>query len=790
MAKLSIKYKISFIFVLIVFLVNLAIISVIILLITPKLKSNFITLYKQYITDIKNNSIVTLARYTEIGNIISDNLSTFYSQNNLLELSDTYLDLISRGLLDRNEYVVGIAYSIKADLDLSITPENFIDTSFIYKALWFKDLNQQIHIVKYDPQKTSTQDLLLEAKNKHTYVLGEPFVFSSISENTLIQPIAFPIYVGSKYYGSVVLFISNNFLKEITAYLNLPQNADFFIFTQKGKILNYYPQTTPIGLNFYKLYPNFSGKFISKIYQAQPINEKYKNKLVITDYAKITPNSYWVIGSFIDYSTFSMNLFKTILLLLIANIIISFTVYFVVRILSGRLAKLTRITYQNLNNIYRGKLDYPVEIVSYFQEIQDITLTTEKIRQRLLKLTEIISGLKDRKYDVKLEYFDKNDKLANTINAALEALEARAQKRENIEQIQQRNEWINKGLNEIYNATHLALDNIENLSNNVLLALIKYVDAFLGGIFVLNEETNLLEPSAVFAYEDPKVINKKIQPGEGIIGAVALERKPMYLTAIPQDYKFILLGLGETKPQSVFIQPLIYENELLGVLELAFLRKLKEYEREFIEKAALSIAQAIKSIKVNIQTKQLLKQVQERREELENVQKQLKKHIKELEEKQKVLKEQQVEMQGIYNAINHTLLTVEYTTEGKILKANERYLKTMGYKLEELVGRHVTEFVSKEQESELLELIEKIKQGQSIEKIIKRPTKLEEIRWLYATYTPFYNSEGKITKILFFAFDITETYIRIQKLEEQVKTLNKQLALLEESLKDTNQNKN
>ena len=220
-------------------------------------------------------------------------------------------------------------------------------------------------------------------------------------------------------------------------------------------------------------------------------------------------------------------------------------------------------------------------------------------------------------------------------------------------------------------------------------------------------------------------------------------------------------------------------------MELAFLRKLDEYEREFIEKAAASIAQAIKSIKINIQTKKLLKQVQERSQELETVQKQLRKHIQELEEKQKVLKEQQVEMKGIYDAINHTLLTVEYTTEGKILKANERYLKTMNYKLDELVGKHVTEFVAQDQVDELLELINRVKQGESIEKIVKRPTKLEEIRWLYATYTPFYDSEGKITKILFFAFDITETYVRIQQLEEQVKTLKKQLELLEDSLKDT-----
>jgi len=68
-------------------------------------------------------------------------------------------------------------------------------------------------------------------------------------------------------------------------------------------------------------------------------------------------------------------------------------------------------------------------------------------------------------------------------------------------------------------------------------------------------------------------------------------------------------------------------------------------------------------------------------------------------------------------------------------------------------------------------IIRKVSHGESIERVVKRFTKYGEIKWLYSTYTPYYNAEGKITKILYFAFDITEKQNYIEKLEKEIKLL-------------------
>ena len=136
-------------------------------------------------------------------------------------------------------------------------------------------------------------------------------------------------------------------------------------------------------------------------------------------------------------------------------------------------------------------------------------------------------------------------------------------------------------------------------------------------------------------------------------------------------------------------------------------------------------------------------------------------------------------MKGLINAVNNTILTNEYTTEGVLLTANDKYLKTMHYDLSEIQGLNVLDLVKTERE-ELETVIKNVSTtGQFYEKEMKRFTKRGEVRWLWSTYTPYYNYEGKITKILYFAIDITESKKHQEELETKIKQLEEQLKLNE-----------
>lgn len=57
--------------------------------------------------------------------------------------------------------------------------------------------------------------------------------------------------------------------------------------------------------------------------------------------------------------------------------------------------------------------------------------------------------------------------------------------------------------------------------------------------------------------------------GEGLAGQCALEKESRVITDVPENYSLISTGLGEAKPRSILIAPVIYEEEVLAVLELA-----------------------------------------------------------------------------------------------------------------------------------------------------------------------------------------------------------------------------
>ncbi len=78
----------------------------------------------------------------------------------------------------------------------------------------------------------------------------------------------------------------------------------------------------------------------------------------------------------------------------------------------------------------------------------------------------------------------------------------------------------------------------------------------------------------------------------------------------------------------------------------------------------------------------------------------------------------------------------------------------MGFTADDIRGKNVVEIV-KDQSESLKKIIEDVKSGKTIKKEVKRYTKSGEEKQLTATYTPYYGKDGKITHILFFAFDIS-----------------------------------
>ena len=122
------------------------------------------------------------------------------------------------------------------------------------------------------------------------------------------------------------------------------------------------------------------------------------------------------------------------------------------------------------------------------------------------------------------------------------------------------------------------------------------------------------------------------------------------------------------------------------------------------------------------------------------------------------------------NAINHTVMTVEYTLEGIILNSNDIYEKIMGFSIEDIKGVNVLDIV-KDQKEDLSKIIKQVGKGIPVKRQVKRYTKTGEEKWLSATYTPYIDKDENITRVLFFAFDITKMKLELDKFKRTSKDL-------------------
>ncbi|WP_235990178.1 HAMP domain-containing protein [Streptomyces ureilyticus] len=133
-------------------------------------------------------------------------------------------------------------------------------------------------------------------------------------------------------------------------------------------------------------------------------------------------------------------------------------------------------------------------------------------------------------------------------------------------------------------------------------------------------------------------------PVHGLVAQAAREKKRILVEEAPPDYIKINSGLGEASPSSVVIIPILFEDKLLGVIELASFSRFSDVHLAFFDQFVNTIAVAINTIIANSRTESLLgqsqrlaTQLQERSDELQRQQAELQRSNAELEEKAALL---------------------------------------------------------------------------------------------------------------------------------------------------------
>ena len=150
-------------------------------------------------------------------------------------------------------------------------------------------------------------------------------------------------------------------------------------------------------------------------------------------------------------------------------------------------------------------------------------------------------------------------------------------------------------------------------------------------------------------------------------------------------------------------------------------------------------------------------------------------------------KQLNADFSGQISAISKSQAVIEFNMDGIILNANENFLKTVGYSLEEIQGQHHRMFVESgfENSLEYKEFWEKLKRGEYESKEYKRVGKGGREIWIQASYNPIFDLNGKPFKVVKFATDVTEQKLTNADFSGQIAAISKAQAVIEFNMDGT-----
>jgi len=195
---------------------------------------------------------------------------------------------------------------------------------------------------------------------------------------------------------------------------------------------------------------------------------------------------------------------------------------------------------------------------------------------------------------------------------------------------------------------------LTTVSNMILSEIAPLVNAQQGVFYTLEADGDepVLEMIASYAFTERKHLNNRFRLREGLVGQVAYEKKRILLTNVPGDYITISSALGEAPPLNIIVLPVLFEQEVKAVIELASFSRFSETHQSFLEQLTESIGIVLNTIAANMRTEGLLKQsqlltaeLQSQQEELRNTNDRLEQQAASLRQSEELLRQQQEALQ-------------------------------------------------------------------------------------------------------------------------------------------------
>lgn len=314
-------------------------------------------------------------------------------------------------------------------------------------------------------------------------------------------------------------------------------------------------------------------------------------------------------------------------------------------------------------------------------EIGDLATSLQQMVATLKQTTALAKVIASGNHQTDIIPRSNKDELGHALQGMTHSLREISQKNEI-------SNWFKNGRTTMDDQLRGELSTLET-TERIVRFICNYLQARVGALYV-NDGNNSFSMLASYAYKYSGNISHVFGLGEGLIGQAALERKPLVLTKVPDDYLKITSGIGERSPLTLLISPFIHDQTVTAVLELGSFEEFSDIQLTFIndisERLAIAINSALSREKLSLlleetqrQSEELQYQQEELRasnEELEQQSEELQVTNEELEEKSESLEKQRAELNQAKEEIEAKAKAIELASRYK-----SEFLANMSHEL-------------------------------------------------------------------------------------------------------------
>ncbi|MBW8898317.1 MAG: response regulator [Massilia sp.] len=219
---------------------------------------------------------------------------------------------------------------------------------------------------------------------------------------------------------------------------------------------------------------------------------------------------------------------------------------------------------------------------------------------------------------------------------------------------------------------------LQAVTKLILSELAPLVSAHHGVFYMMDSQESdaRLRMIASYGYRSSRKLPTSFLPGEGLVGQCALEKTRIWLTDVPRDYIVVSSGLGSAPPTNIVVLPILFEQQVKAVIEIASLDRFTETHLSFLDQLMESIGVVLNTIEANSRTESLLTQSQSLAQELQQTN-------QELAEKARLLSEQNIEVERKNREVEQAKLALEEKATQLALssKYKSEFLANMSHEL-------------------------------------------------------------------------------------------------------------